>query len=373
MNKILALCFAVLLAACASLPAAGPSKGAILDDVGTGEADLNIVPLSPSVISRANIAVGFGFPSEFFNTRQEIYEIIRPGDSLSITIWENVDNGLFATLGNRVTQLGEMRVAQDGTIFVPYVGKIQAAGRTTEQLRVQISNQLATQTPDPQVEVRRLTPGLSGGVRLITNGGSRNIPFDEGNLTLAGMIASSGVGFQDARSTKLSLVRGSQKGTILLQMLFENSRYDVALRDGDKIFIELDDRSFKRFNESSGAANVPFTEAEMSLLDAITQSGGLNAASADPSGIFIFRRMSAKRGNQIVGENRFQNGAKIVFTINLRDPQGLFLAEDFLMEDDDIIYVTDAPYVKWSRAISYFVGAVGSVNAVQGAATQIQN
>ena len=41
-------------------------------------------------------------------------------------------------------------------IFVPYAGRIQAAGNTPGSIRKIINDGLKEQTPDPQVEVRQI-------------------------------------------------------------------------------------------------------------------------------------------------------------------------------------------------------------------------
>ena len=44
-------------------------------------------------------------------------------------VWENVDTGLLAGVGQKATTLEAIQVDQSGDIFVPYAGRLQAAGR----------------------------------------------------------------------------------------------------------------------------------------------------------------------------------------------------------------------------------------------------
>ena len=52
--------------------------------------------------------------------------------------------------------LQTVQVDGEGYIFVPYAGRLQAAGNTPESIRKVITDQLKEQTPDPQIEVRRI-------------------------------------------------------------------------------------------------------------------------------------------------------------------------------------------------------------------------
>ena len=54
------------------------------------------------------------------------------------------------------TTLQTVQVDGEGYIFVPYAGSLQAAGNTPESILKVITDQLKEQTPDPQIEVRRI-------------------------------------------------------------------------------------------------------------------------------------------------------------------------------------------------------------------------
>lgn len=87
---------------------------------------------------------------------------------LGIAIWENVEDGILTTAGAPAT-LDEIQVDGSGYIFIPYAGRIKAAGNSPETIRRIITEKLASQTPDPQVVVRRLagdgsTVTLTGAV-----------------------------------------------------------------------------------------------------------------------------------------------------------------------------------------------------------------
>ena len=55
-----------------------------------------------------------------------------------------------------VSALANVQIDGQGFIFIPYAGRIKAAGQTPEGLRQAITRQLEDQTPDPQVTVARV-------------------------------------------------------------------------------------------------------------------------------------------------------------------------------------------------------------------------
>ncbi|MEO1313002.1 MAG: polysaccharide export protein, partial [Pseudomonadota bacterium] len=45
------------------------------------------------------------------------------------------------------------------------------------------------------------------------------------------------------------------------------------------------------------------------------------------------------------------DGEPFAYVINLTQPQGFFVAKDFQIRDEDTIYITEAPFVAWTRIL----------------------
>ena len=60
----------------------------------------------------------------------------------------------------------------------------------------------------------------------------------------------------------------------------------------------------------------------------------------------------------MLGRDDFQGAQRIVYVLNLTEPNGMFLARDFVIRDDDTLYVTEAPYAQWSKTISLITGGL---------------
>ena len=207
-RRMLILSAAGLFLASCGLPSAGPSVKDIQDSSIESGGDLHIVEVNRAVMAASARVQSSGFSQAFRTAGAVSVDRIHPGDTLTITIWENVENGLFSTLGQKVTTLPAIQVDQLGNIFIPYAGTVKASGRTPEDLRLKVTDLLDGQTPDPQVEVRReagtgATVSILGGV-----GGQGVYPIDASNRRLTGMLASAGGITLDPSVVKITVRRG---------------------------------------------------------------------------------------------------------------------------------------------------------------------
>lgn len=346
-----------ILAAC-TLPRVGPNKNEIFAGSVQKDGDAFVVSVNDRVTRATAVVPALGFSSTFKNAAQLTSDTIRPGDVLGLTIWENVDDGLLAGEAQNSTLLEEVQVDSAGFIFVPYAGRLRASGSTPNQLRETITAKLEEQTPDPQVQVRRLA-GDGSTVSLVGAVGLQGIyPIERPTRTLSAMLARAGGVTIQSEIAQITVIRGNSKGTIWFQDLFDNPQLDIALRGGDRILIEEDRRSFTVLGATREQARVPFETQDMSALEAIAQVGGLVSVTSDPTGVFIFRNEPAEIAGQVLGRTDLQGAQRMIYVLNLTEPNGLFIARDFVIRDDDTVYVTEAPYAQWTKTISLISGGL---------------
>ncbi len=358
-----ALLAAVALAASCGLPKVGPNKRQIFAGSVQREGDAFIVSVNDRVARATAVAPALGFPQSLITAGRLTSDTIRPGDVLGLTVWENVDDGLLAAEATNSTLLEEVQVDSAGYIFVPYAGRLRAAGNTPEQLRATITKKLEDQTPDPQVQVRRLA-GDGATVSLTgTVGGQGVYPIERPTRTLSAMLANAGGVTIQPEIAQVTVIRGKEKGKIWFQDLFDHPELDIALRGGDRILVEEDTRSFTALGATSAQARVPFESKDLSALEAIAQVGGLISTASDPTGVFVLRNEPAEIANQVLGRDDLIGAQRMVYVLNLTQPNGLFIARDFVIRDDDTLYVTEAPYTQWTKTISLLVSPVASVSS----------
>jgi polysaccharide export outer membrane protein len=362
-RPIAALAALAVLSTC-GLPQVGPNKRQIYKGSVQQEGDAFIIAVNDRVTRATAVVPALGFSDSFKNAATLGSDTIQPGDVLGITVYENVDDPLLGVEGSPATTLEEVQVDGSGFIFIPYAGRIKAAGNSPDAIRRIITNKLGEQTPDPQVEVRRAA-GDGSTVSLVGSVGAPGIfPIERPTRTLASMLANAGGVSIEPEIAQVTIIRGSQRGKIWFKDLYDYPELDIALRGGDKVLVEEDTRSFTALGATGGQAQVPFDSQSLSALEGIAQVGGLNAATADPTGVFIFRNEPAEIAAQVLGRTDLEGVQRMVYVLDLTKPNGMFMARDFVIRDGDTLYVTEAPFTQWNRVISAITGTAGSASSL---------
>jgi len=364
---LLSLLVLSAVAAC-GLPRSGPNKREIFSSSVQRQGDAFVVSVTDRVARATAVSPALGFPQALLNAGQIGSDTIRPGDTLGLTIWENVEDGLLVGTGQNAAVLEEVQVDGAGFIFIPYAGRIRAAGNSPEALRGVITRQLDTQTPDPQVQVRRLA-GDGSTVTLVGGVAQQGVyPIERPTRTLTAMLARAGGIVSETEITTVTLNRGGQTGKIWLSDLYNNPELDIALRSGDRIVLTEDTRAFTALGATGTQNRVPFTAQNLSAIEAIAQVGGLNTNLADPTGVFIFRNEPEEIAQQILGRTDITGTQRFVYVLDLTRPMGMFNARDFVIRDQDTVYVTEAPFAVWDKTLTSITGSLSTANAASSLA-----
>ena len=357
---------AVILSGC-TLPRSGPNKSEIFAGSVQRQGDAFVVEVNPHVNRVTAIVPALGFSPAFKKAGLIGSDTIRAGDTLNLSIWENTDNSLLAGQAANSTSLANIQVDGQGFIFVPYAGRIKAAGNTPDQVRKLITDRLKDQTPDPQVQVSReagdgasvvIAGEVAGGVALI----------ERPTRTLATMLASIGGSSADLETAQVTVTRRKKSEKIWFQDLFDFPETDIALRNGDRIYVERDSRTFTSLGAAGSQGRVDFPTQTISAIEALALVGGLSASSADPTGIFVFRNESADIANNVLGRKDLVGTQRMIYVLDLTKPNGIFTARDFVVRDQDTVYVTEAPFNQWNKAIAAATGSLNAVNTLNSSA-----
>ncbi len=360
-RAILALGLVALVSACA-LPRSGPTKDEIYGKGTDSAGDAFVVNVTRSVADITDVVPSLGFSAAFRNAPLIGSDVIAAGDTLSITVYENVkDEPLLGNTGQRISALTEIQVDGEGFIFIPYAGRVLAAGQTPEGLRLAITRLLEDQTPDPQVSVTRVA-GTGSSVSIAGQAAGAGVfPIEASTRTLATMLARSGGVTIDPGIAIVRITRGNQTGAIWLKDLYRDPKLDIALRPGDKIVVETDSRNFIALGATGGQSLIPFESERLSALEAIASAGGLSTVTADPTGVFVLRDEDPKVANAVLGRSDLTGLQRMVYVFDLTEPSSLFEARDFQIRDGDTLYVTEAPFVQWQKTLSAITGSTGAV------------
>ncbi|MEL6679010.1 MAG: polysaccharide biosynthesis/export family protein [Pseudomonadota bacterium] len=354
-----------LVAGCV-LPRSGPEFEEITAQPPEGQPPLEVVEITDQVATATKIDETLEFQRAFLNQPVENIELIRPLDVLQITVWENGENGLYGAGYGAPVALQEMTISLSGQFFMPQVGRVRAAGRTIEGLRQHLTDLLSPMTPEPQVEVR-LVRADNNTVRIFGGTGALGeFPIDARTRTLSGLLANAGPSGVDPNVATVTVRRGNRVGTVWMEDVYVNPEADISLKGGDVIVIDRDPRSFRALGELGGQAVVEFPDRDISLVSAIATMGGLNTATADPRGVFVLRSEDPTVFNRAVPGSTETGPVRVAYVMDLTKPAAFFTAANFSVRDDDIIYVTQAPYVR-------FIKVIGALTAPLSTAASVRN
>ncbi len=182
------------------------------------------------------------------------------------------------------------------------------------------------------------------------------------------MIAAAGGIRAPVNETEVRLTRGARTLAVPMISIVNNPRENIFLRGGDTLTLVRNPQTFIAAGATGQNTEIPFNADAMNLAQAIAKAGGLLDFRADPEGVFLYRFESAETLRRIKPESPLVGtGRKIpvVYRVNLRDPNGLFVAQGLRMQRGDILYVSNAPFTDVQKAFSIFQSVASPV--VQGA------
>jgi polysaccharide biosynthesis/export protein len=363
------LAAALVLTACSQLPAGGPSSGEIYEEATDLARRFEVVALDPAVLAVLDTRVDETFAGEFSGRGGGATDAIGVGDVLSVTIFEAANGGLFSASagtvvgGAKSVTLPNQPVSQAGTISIPYAGRIEAAGRTPEQVARTIEASLDGKAIEPQaiVTVAETVANTATVTGEVTQGG--RVRLTGHGERLLDVIALAGGIAAPVREMFVQVSSGATTVRVPMQRVVDDPGENIYIRPGDTITLIRDPQSFTAFGATGVNAEVNFSGLSMSLAEALGRSGGLLDSRADPTGVFVFRSeprelVAAMRpGSPLLASGL--SDIPVVYQVDLRDPANLFLAQGFRVYDKDIVYVTNAG----AADLAKFLDLIGNVTA----------
>lgn len=358
LRPVMAFALVASLAGCESIIAgSGPMKESIVDTPPTEETPgyrlidvtarevLNY--LVEPVIDRSGSAIG---------ARTQASVRLSPGDTVKVVIAENAPNGLFANLANGGTVFNNVLVSGSGSISLPYAGTVHVAGAEPAQVEQRIRKKLTGMSVDPQVYVELISNRnhsilVSGEVKQ-----PLRVSMLDGPMTLVDAVARAG-GLTQSPMQVDAVIRG-RNGTRRVPMAQAYAGANVELRPGDVVSLTVMDRKFNAMGAVKSPGQQELRNFNQSVLDALSQVGGLNDVQANPTGVFLFRQHPTHAWRDETGR---WIGGWVVFRFDLRRPETIFLAQKFGMKPGDTIYVTNAPATEWMKIIQPLAATIVAV------------
>lgn len=339
-----ALITSLFLNACAFAPGQHLDASRLESADSPESARFELVPITPKLIA-VQEAMNNGVkrvPDELLKYHPEPYRV-GPGDVLHITVWDYPE--MTAPSGPQQSLEANGRVVRpDGTLFYPYIGAVQAAGLTVEELRASIAQSLTKVINEPQVDVAVI--GYTSR-KVVMSGAFRNPgaqPITTAPLSLLEAVGEAGVIAGEADMAGLLLKRDGKEYELDLDSLNLGGvdLEQIYLKDGDHLHLASNDRRrVYVLGEVNQPSALPFRTRTLSLADVIGTVGGLRQETSHGSAVYVIR-----------GADDLATEPATVFQLDARSPAAFVLAEEFQVEPKDVIYVGAAGITRWNRFIS---------------------
>jgi len=328
-------------------------------DVAAVERTVDVVAITSDLIAEQNRqqmlnnAVAAAMPASL---QQELatYEYhVAAGDVLQITVYDHPELTNPSGSNNNNAEFSGIIVENDGSIYYPYIGKVQVAGRTVDEIREAISVPLAEFINEPQVAVRVLN--FNSKRAYVTGQVNNPGPLSITNvpLTVLDAIARAGGLAENANWHEVLLSRNGEDIRLSVYEMLNNGRLgqNMLLQHGDVLHVPVvGQRLIFVLGELNRVNTLPVGNMSMSLTEALTRSGGLNQVTSNAEGIFVIRPNEAENPKLAT-----------VYQLNVKNAVSFAVGAQFMLEPSDIVYVTTAPVTRWNRVISQIIPSLNAL------------
>ncbi|MEK6355246.1 MAG: polysaccharide biosynthesis/export family protein [Burkholderia cenocepacia] len=356
---------AAVLTGCAGIPSSGPSAAQIgrVMDPQNNPLGIQIVDLTDDVARKLHAERNSADFSTVFGDRSKFKQQLGIGDTIEVSIWEAPPATLFGAAqvdarsgpsNARVTVLPDQMIDSDGNINVPFIGGVKASGRTPVELQQQIASRLRPIAHDPQVLVK-LSRNVTSYVTVVGDvANSNRMQLTPRGERLLDALASAGGVRQPIDKITLQVTRGSTVASLPLDVVIRDPRQNVPLQAGDVVTALFQPFSFTALGATGKNQEVNFEAQGITLAQALARSGGLEDTRSDARGVFIFRLESADALRWPTSPVRTTADGRVpvIYRIDLKDPNSFFVAQSFVMDNKDVLYVSNAPVTEIQKVLN---------------------
>lgn len=350
------------LGACATMPAQGPSAQAITKESIDNAPPFLMVPVDRIVLTALAGKSGDDL-APLTSTEAPPQGTIHIGDMVSVTLWE-FGSGLLGPMPSGQVPVGlsgaqsatvpNQTVDQTGTIIIPFVGEVKAAGRTPRQVQADIVKALRGKANETQALVQ-VVQTVDNAV-TVTGDVSKpgRFPLALSGTRLLDAVATAGGTTGKAREMLVQLTRGGQVRSLRMSAVLRDPSQNIFLKPGDLVTLDHEPQSVVVLGATNKQSEVYFGKARLTLAEAIGNGGGLVDKQADPYGVYVLRYEQADVAKRLRTEPlpdylALGDTVPVVYHVNFKSAEGMLLAQSFQMHDQDLVYVSTSNSVQFGK------------------------
>ncbi len=364
LKRFVCLSAVLTLTGCSGLiPTIGPSAHQIESRARQEAAAIEFIDVDESVAERLLAHQSQRHFSQTLGNQSTSPHQIGVGDVLEVSIWEAAPATLFAAFGtdasslsasSRATILPEQVVSAQGSIAIPFAGRVSVVGHSLEDISATIATALRAKANQPQVIVR-LSKNYAATATVVGEFATNiKVPLIAGNDRLLDAIAAAGGARQPVAKTMIQVTRGLTVDALPLDTIIRDPEQNVPLQPGDVVTAFFQPYSFTALGASGKNDEIQFEAQGISLSQAIARSGGLIDSRSNPRGVFIFRLAKADAFDwPHPPTTKTPDGrVPVVFRLDLTDPKSFFVMQSFPMQNKDVLYISNASITETQKFLN---------------------
>jgi len=345
--------------------------------LGKSTPDYDITPITPKLLAHMNVPrrgmLARDNPSLETGLASYIYRV-GPRDVLSVTLWGGGDaaaafaavtagspssQGQSTVAGSTGGSTGGQgvgfQVSPDGTIFFPYVGRVDVAGRTVEEIAQELTKRLRPIINNPQISVSVTGYNsqkfqLAGAVTDPKVYPLTNVPLTVSDaIALGGGSATGATGTDGGDLSHVIYIHHHKSQVLDIRnfLRYGDASQDRLVSQGDVIFVpDASSEQVHILGEVKTPGNYPMPSGDLNLTEALGNAGGLDLTSANPARIFVFRGSYQKPQ---------------IYWLDASSPDAMLLGNKFELHPQDVVYVATAGLVSWDRFLTQLLPTIQAI------------
>lgn len=334
-----------------------------------GSPPVVVKSLPTAVVSKRPEAIDPALLDQTIGGRDGEAYRVGPGDTILVAVYGHPHLSIGSYGGTNLTgqnnRLAGLVIDNDGTIQFPLIGSVQVSGKTSEELRRFLEQELSVYVKEPKVTVQVVFPG---NIRYYLLGQfvDPGLKYSDRPVRLLEAMSLGGsVQLERASLRTAYVARGGKRLPIdFRRLVLEGDlQQNIKLRSGDIILVpdKTSEQAFVFAGSSGGTSRggaVPFINGRLTLLQALAQAGlgYKEQAQGRLSSTHVIRSIGDHGELYIVDAAKIMNGE----------------AAQFELAPGDVVFVPPTAITNWNQALEQLLPTLQTVSGLLTPFVQIK-